>query len=218
MARRARRARDEWLREKLSGDANTRLLEMLSPATLGLPAYFDRDQAERARRQGLEIGQRLAGYDRSMDRLVATFEAIETASTVAGIVLGAGVVATAVKSGGKLKSCVAKNWSALGYVALWLDRSGLARKFGREEEAVALRAAVARSMRRICSRACVRRNCSKAARWTICKVRSRPGRMRGHFLSQVSATAPLGEWPSRVCLRSRSSSCHSSRISLGSRM
>lgn len=56
-------ARAVWLRDNLSGNDNTRLLQILTPLSLGLPQFVDEGQAERARRQLTQISHRLGVHD-----------------------------------------------------------------------------------------------------------------------------------------------------------
>jgi hypothetical protein len=93
-------ARDAWLRDDLSGDANARLLQMLTPRSFGLPMFIDDAQAERARRQELQISERLARRNVRMDRVVFGMQAAEWAGTGAAILLGGGVIISAAKKGG----------------------------------------------------------------------------------------------------------------------
>jgi hypothetical protein len=94
-------ARDAWLRDDLSGEANARLLSLRTPATFGLPLFLDDQQAERARRQEAHISGRLGARNVTMDRIVAGMNAVEFAGNVAGIAVGAGVVITTAKQGGR---------------------------------------------------------------------------------------------------------------------
>ncbi|HEX4143486.1 MAG TPA: hypothetical protein VHY91_08040 [Pirellulales bacterium] len=94
-------ARDLWLRFNLSGDANSRLIEMHTPAGLGLPMFASPAQAERARQQGLAIGRRLRGNNASMDALVTGIAVTDTAATAAGILTGAGALIVAAKTTGR---------------------------------------------------------------------------------------------------------------------
>ncbi|HEV3137719.1 MAG TPA: hypothetical protein VGZ26_07435, partial [Pirellulales bacterium] len=87
--------------DNLSGDANTRLLQMLTPGSLGLPMFTDDDQAQRAWRQATQIGDRLRAHDATMDRVILGMRATEIAGDVAGFAVGVGVVAKAFKTGGK---------------------------------------------------------------------------------------------------------------------
>jgi len=74
-------ARDAWLRDNLSGDANTRMLEMHTPASLGLPMFTDEEQAQRAAKQAGQIGDRLRIRDATMDRIVFGMQVAESAGT-----------------------------------------------------------------------------------------------------------------------------------------
>ncbi len=94
-------ARDAWLRDDLKGDENTRLLQMRTPASLGLPLFLDDQQAERARRQEARISGRLGARNVTIDRIVAGMNAVEFAGNVAGFAVGAGVVIKAAKTGGR---------------------------------------------------------------------------------------------------------------------
>jgi hypothetical protein len=93
-------ARDAWLREDLSGDANARLLQMLTPRSFGLPMFVDDVQAERAHRQEMEISRRLGQRNVRMDRVIVGMQAAEWAGAGAGILLGGGVIISAAKKGG----------------------------------------------------------------------------------------------------------------------
>ncbi|HEX4147203.1 MAG TPA: hypothetical protein VHY91_27145 [Pirellulales bacterium] len=94
-------ARDLWLRFNLSGNANSRLIAMHTPAGIGLPMFASPAQAERARQQGLAIGRRLRGDNASMDAWVTGISATDTAATAAGILAGAGALIVAAKTTGR---------------------------------------------------------------------------------------------------------------------
>jgi hypothetical protein len=94
-------ARDAWLRDDLGSRAFDRLMLMLSPAALHLPLFTDDQQAERARMQWKQIAKRLDQRIAMFDRIIFGAKAVEAAGTAASLALGAGVVLTAVKQGGK---------------------------------------------------------------------------------------------------------------------
>jgi hypothetical protein len=94
-------ARSAWLRDDLSGEANGRLLQMLTPASFGLPLFTDEQQAQEAMRQERQISQRLGQRNVTMSRVVEGLEWTNAAITVAGVVAGGGVLVTAFKTGGK---------------------------------------------------------------------------------------------------------------------
>ena len=94
-------ARAAWLRDDLSGDATTRLNQMFTPLTFGLPLFTDQLQADRAQKQQLEISRRLSGRDVTISRVIVGMQVVETATTVAGIAAGGGVVVVAAMKGGK---------------------------------------------------------------------------------------------------------------------
>lgn len=94
-------ARAAWLRENLSGNDNTRLLQMRTPLSLGLPQFVDDGQAERARRQLAQISHRLGVRDERQDRLITGLRVLDWAATAAGLLAGGGIVIHAAKTGGK---------------------------------------------------------------------------------------------------------------------
>jgi hypothetical protein len=103
-------ARDEWLRENLSGEALNTLLRMQTPGALGLPTFTDDVQAERAMRQGLAISRRMGVRDVEMGRIIAGVKAVEIGTTVVGVVVGGGLIITTVKTKGK--------WAVVKLVAI----------------------------------------------------------------------------------------------------
>jgi hypothetical protein len=92
-------ARDAWLRDNLSGAANTRLSEMLTPLSLGLPMFTDDQQAQRAWRQATQIGDRLRARDATMDRIVFGMRATEIAGNMAGVATGGLLIKATIKAG-----------------------------------------------------------------------------------------------------------------------
>jgi len=110
-------ARDLWLRFNLSGDGNSALIAMHTPAGLGLPMFASPAQAERARQQGLAISRRLNRQNASMDAVVTTVATVEVAANAASIVAGAGALIVAAKKGGTW--AVVKT-VAVGY-AIYMD-------------------------------------------------------------------------------------------------
>jgi hypothetical protein len=94
-------ARKAWLDDDLSGDAYRRMTEMETPAAFNLPLFTDAQQAEWAKQQELQIGKRLGERIVTLDRIIVAMQMMETAGDVASVALGVGVVATAVRQGGK---------------------------------------------------------------------------------------------------------------------
>lgn len=94
-------ARDAWLRDDLSGEANVRLLQMLAPASFGLPLFTDEQQAQEAMRQGLRISERLGQRNVTMNRVVAALEWTNVGLTATGILVGGGILYGTFKEGGK---------------------------------------------------------------------------------------------------------------------
>ncbi len=74
---------------------------MLSPTVFGLPRFTDEQQAARAHKQDILIGERLRRRNRILDRVIIGMQVAEYAGDAAGVVLGGGVVLTALKKGGK---------------------------------------------------------------------------------------------------------------------
>ncbi len=85
---------------------------MFTPLTFGLPLFTDQLQANRAQKQQLAISRRLSGRDVTISRVIVGMQAIETATTLAGIAAGGGVVVVAAKKGGKW--AVVKTIAAIG--------------------------------------------------------------------------------------------------------
>jgi len=114
-------ARGIWLRENLSADDNTRLLQMSTPASFGLPLFLDESQADRSRSQLLQISQRLGVNDRKRDYFYYMASGADLAGTGAGLLLGGGTIAKAAKTGGRwavIKTvAVAAGASAVDYGA-----------------------------------------------------------------------------------------------------
>ncbi len=75
---------------------------MLGPRALGLPAFTNDNQQQRATRQIAKIGERLRARDRRMDWLVAGMELTELAGSVAGVAVGAGAIVKAGQVGGRM--------------------------------------------------------------------------------------------------------------------
>jgi hypothetical protein len=94
-------ARGAWLRDDLSGDANVRLLQMLMPATFGLPLFADEQQAQEAMRQERQSSQRLGQRNVTMNRVVFGMKAVEWIGYGAGFLAGGGVLYTAYQKGGR---------------------------------------------------------------------------------------------------------------------
>ena len=94
-------ARGAWLRDDLSGEANVRLLQMLTPASFGLPFFTDEQQAQEAMRQESQISERLGQRNVTMNRVVYGMEKMEQVGNVAGLAAGGGILVTAAKKGGK---------------------------------------------------------------------------------------------------------------------
>jgi hypothetical protein len=95
-------ARQAWLDYDLSGDSNTRMLDMRNPASFGLPAFTSENQRQRAARQIAQIGQRLRARDSRLDDLVFGMQAIEWTTTLVGVAIGVGIVVQAGIVSGKL--------------------------------------------------------------------------------------------------------------------
>ncbi len=94
-------ARDAWLRDDLSGEADARMAKLLSPSHFGLPRITDEQQDQRAMRQLMQMNARSHGRDKTMDRVVGGLEWTNVGLTGAGILVGGGILVTTVKTGGK---------------------------------------------------------------------------------------------------------------------
>ncbi len=94
-------ARNAWLRDDLSGEADARMAKLLSPSHFGLPRITDEQQDQRAMRQLMQMNARSHGRDKTMNRVVGGLEWTNLALTGAGIVVGGGILVTTFKTGGK---------------------------------------------------------------------------------------------------------------------
>lgn len=110
-------ARQAWLDGKLGGDTHTHLVNALSPSSLGLPLFTDEAQAKRAQVQWKEIGKRLKEKISFFDKLIFAMEVTEKVGDVASLALGAGLIVSAVKQGGKIALVKAAKIAAQAAVA-----------------------------------------------------------------------------------------------------
>jgi len=95
-------ARDLWLREDLEGDTYNQLAIMSDPTSVGLPRFIDDDQPRRAKVQWERISARLDQRIAFLDDVIYAMEKIEQAGTIAGFLLGGGILFQAAKQGGKV--------------------------------------------------------------------------------------------------------------------
>ncbi len=95
-------AREIWLRKNLGAAEFAELDLGPTPASLGLPLFTDARQAARAEAQLTKIGARLKRKIVFLDRVILTFQAIETARHIASFLLAGGVLITAAMQGGKM--------------------------------------------------------------------------------------------------------------------
>ncbi|MEX0679539.1 MAG: hypothetical protein WD063_20870 [Pirellulales bacterium] len=109
-------AREAWLDDDLGGDTYDRLVLLSTPRAFNLPLFTDERQAQRAKQQEIRIGQRLGQRTATLDRIIFGMKVMEAAGTAASVALGAGVVITAVKTGGKwaIVKTIAKTAAAAG--------------------------------------------------------------------------------------------------------
>ncbi len=95
------KAREAWLEGDLGSGAYDKLMLVSSPAAHGLPMFVDRQQAERAKAQWKQIGERLNQRIALFDKIIVTMQVLEAAGQVATALLGVGVLARAWIVGGK---------------------------------------------------------------------------------------------------------------------
>lgn len=128
-------ALDAWLHDDLSRESSSRLNEMHTPASLGLPRFTDEDQAARALRQASQVAQRSRERDAAMDRLVVGLQWTETAANWTTIALGVGLLGMAVKQGGKWVFIKALAVGTAAYLAEQAAEKGL-RAAGASEQTI----------------------------------------------------------------------------------
>ena len=95
-------ARDAWLRGDFGGNTFNRLTEARNPASLWLPMFVDKQQAERAKAQWKQIGKRLKQRITFLDNVIFAMEIAEQVGTFVSIGFGVGVLVTAVAKGGAI--------------------------------------------------------------------------------------------------------------------
>ena len=118
-------ARDAWLRGNLSGEANTRLLGLSTPASFGLPLFTDDQQARCAQQQELQIGRRLHQRNVTMDRIHLGAVVVDWTVTGASLLLGLGILASIGRKGGRWVVVKTLAGVGAGYLADHAAEAGL---------------------------------------------------------------------------------------------
>jgi hypothetical protein len=132
-------ARGIWLSGNLGSEEFTDLDLGPTPASLDLPLFTDKQQAEWAKVQCKRIGERLKQRITFLDRVFIAAKILEWAGNLASLAIGGGILYKAFKEGGKivLVKTFAKTAAAGGisYIAGKAVDAGL-RAAGVEEETI----------------------------------------------------------------------------------